>query len=118
MGLIRKDCVNCIHRFIEIKNSPSDSLKEMAYIFGIDISNLDRLYRNGTGLTIKKRIDELRVSQFRELIKRKDLYGFEVAEILGFRSSSSFYQWVNRVYGTSFRELSKRKRGASSQKVR
>lgn len=81
-----------------------EKLKEISGKFHVDPGNLARAFRNRYGITIKKFVDNKRRRVVHDLLKRRGIPGYLIAQELGM-SEQTFYRWVKRVMGRSLRDL-------------
>lgn len=99
--------ITVVKEYIDQHLSPHLGLKEIAAAFDIDPGELDRLFRNGNGTTIKKYIDARLKEQAAQLISFGKP-GYEIGKTLGFRSDGAFYKWARRVFGDSLKRVLKK----------
>ena len=79
--------------------------QEVAYAIGIHPSDLGRLFRRIKGITLKKYLDQKLKTEVIRLLIESDSMGYEISYQIGFSSEQSFYRWIKRVFGISFKEL-------------
>jgi AraC-like DNA-binding protein len=111
-------CVNCVIRFLEADCTSLDRLKQISSIFGLDPSNLDRQFISAKGVSVKQYLDEKKKTKLLLLLDNNYCHGYEVAPLLGFKSDHSFYHWVKRSFGVSFKELRNRQMSSPHQALR
>lgn len=88
--------------FLEQNWKEGDSLKEVAKKFDVDQGDLSRDFHKTYGISPKAYINGKRMAYVKERIGRNGLFGYELADELGFPSDASFYRWLKRATGMSF----------------
>ena len=81
------------------------SIKRIAAEVKSDPADIDRPFRQVTGKTIKRYIDEKCKEKLDKWLMEGTYKGYEIGAQLGFGSDQAFYRWVKRVYNISFRKL-------------
>lgn len=81
------------------------SLKEVAYLHGVDAGNLERAFRRQEGMTVKQFVDQKRKEHVLARLSEKKFLGYAIGAELGFANDLAFYRWVKRAFGMSFVEL-------------
>ncbi len=81
------------------------TLKEVAELHRVDAGNLDRIFRNQEGMTIKQFIDQQRKEHVLLRLTNKAILGYAIGAELGFANDLAFYRWVKRAFGVSFSVL-------------
>jgi len=81
------------------------SIKRIAAEVKSDPADIDRAFRQVTGKTIKRYIDEKCKEKLDKWLMAGTYKGYEIGAQLGFGSDQAFYRWVKRVYNISFRKL-------------
>ena len=79
--------------------------QEIAYEINTHPSDFTRYFREAKGLTPKKYLDGKLKEQVVIRIKENTTTGKKISSEFGFSSPQSFYRWVKRVCGVSFKEL-------------
>ena len=92
------------------------SLKEVAELYRVDPGNLERLFRNREGMTIKHFIDQRRKEHVTSRLAHKTMRGYEIGDELGFADDLAFYRWVKRAFGISFAALRQRAKSQRRKK--
>jgi DNA-binding NarL/FixJ family response regulator len=94
-----------VMNYIEKNPSPLVSVKEIGKVLKIDPSDLERGFRRASGMTVKKHIDSMCKKQITKRVQDGVWKGTQLAEEFGFRSDQSFYRWIRRIFGLSFKDL-------------
>ena len=81
--------------------------KEIACELGIDPSYFVQIFRREKGLTPKKYLDQQMTNRVLQFLASERMFGYKISYELGFSSEQAFYRWVRRVFGVSFKQLSK-----------
>jgi len=81
------------------------TMQGVAASFRVDPANLTRCFRYETGATPKRFLDDRRKEYVIEHLRRGNLLGYQVGAQLGFGDDLSFYRWVKRAFGLSYRNL-------------
>jgi len=100
-----------IVQYVEANWKSGIRIKELAQRFNLDASDVERIFREIKGTTIKRYIDENRKTLLLETLKRGNEYGYQFARSIGIENNQSFSHWVRRMFGISFKELSKKYEG-------
>ena len=105
---------------IYIKSNWRDgkTVKEVANFHEVDAGNLERAFRNRAGVTIKRYVDEQRKKYVLSQLNGKMKLGYEIGAAIGFSEDLSFYRWVKRAFGISFKALRLRIRQNSATRKR
>jgi len=85
-----------------------ENLTEIALKFKVDAGNLTRSFRTIEGKTVKQFIDAKRKEYVVEKLRENSHFGYQIGVDLGFTNDFSFYRWVKRAFGVSFKELRKK----------
>jgi len=80
-------------------------IKRIAAELKSDPADIDRAFRQVTGKTIKRYIDDKCKEKLDKCLMAGSYKGYEIGAQLGFNSDQAFYRWVKRVYSVPFREL-------------
>lgn len=80
------------------------SLKELSEHFAYHPNYISGLLHKATGKTFSQILLEKRMEHALVLMKGTDLTGEEIAEILGYTSTTNYYKAFRKYYGTSPRE--------------
>ncbi len=67
--------IQCVIRLLESIESNDYSLKSISYIFGMDASEVGRLFRKAKGMTLKAYLDEKMKARFGKLLSGRSMYG-------------------------------------------
>ena len=81
--------------------------KEIAYNIHIHPSDLYRFFPEVNGISLKHYLDEKLKSRFLTLIESNNCSVTTISRELGFSSESSFYKWTKRVFGISYKKLTR-----------
>ncbi len=85
------------------------SLKEIASTFQVNETTLEHAFHESEGVTVKHFIDEKRKEFVLKALNDGCSFGYEVGEMIGFKSDKAFYRWAERVLGETLWELRKKK---------
>jgi AraC-like DNA-binding protein len=91
-------------------------IKRIAAELKSDPADIDRAFRQVTGKTIKRYIDDKCKEKLDKCLMAGTYKGYEIGTELGFSTDQAFYRWVKRVYNVSFRKLKGEKQLSSSKK--
>ncbi len=81
------------------------NLTEIALQFKVDAGNLTREFRKCEGMTVKRFVDEKRRLYMLKRLRDGGGFGYQIGMELGFANDFSFYRWVRRAFGISFKKL-------------
>jgi AraC-like DNA-binding protein len=89
------------------------TVKELAAQFQMYPSDISRLFRKSTGKTFRRYVNERRRQHLLEAIASSvDSRGYHFAEQLDFQEDRSFYRWVKKEFGVSFKQLCEQHRNS------
>lgn len=91
--------------FVQVQWRTIHTMQSVATQFGIDAARLTRYFRQVVGATPKKYVDNERKKFVAERMRKGSMLGYEIGELLGFPDDISFYRWVRRAFGKSFRQM-------------
>jgi AraC-like DNA-binding protein len=104
--MAKRDCVaQQIVSYVTQNWKRGVTVKEVAGTFGIDPSDVDRLFRKVTGKTIARYVLEKRKDYVVFMVCTKDCYAYELAQEFGYREEHSFTRWVKSTFGVGWTEL-------------
>lgn len=84
---------------------PNFSIEDIAEALNKSLPYISRIYAQYSGTTIKETISELRMDKARQLLEDKDLSIHEIAEQVGFSSSSYFHKAFKKLNGVTPKEF-------------
>lgn len=99
--LTRKRLTEGICSYLEKNLGKSICLAEIAETFSYSVSTVKTVFREETGKSIIAYYNDLRLSAAKELLKENTLSISEIAEQLGFHSTSHFSSFFKKETGTS-----------------
>ncbi len=94
-----------IVQFVEAHWQSGITVQQVAATFEVDASDAERLFRNVTGKTIARFVQERRKEYVQSELQRVDLFAYELVRELGYREEQSFTRWVKKAFGMSWTEL-------------
>lgn len=97
-----------IIQYVENNWKTGVRIKELSSLFNLDASDVERIFRNAKGITIKRFIDDQRKNFLLSVLTQNYVLGYMIARELGFLNEQSFSHWVKRVFGVSYRSLRKK----------
>lgn len=94
-----------------IHHSYSDeiSIELAAETAGYGKSNFCKIFKNTTGVTFHRYLNQYRTERSKFFLKHSDMPVFEIAEIVGFNDSKTFCRVFKEITGTTPKEYSKSK---------
>lgn len=99
--LTRKRLTEAIRSYLEKNLGNAVSLAEIAEAFSYSVSTIKTVFREETGKSIIAYYNDLRLSAAKELLKENTLSIAEIAEQLGFHSTSHFSSFFKKETGVS-----------------
>ncbi len=84
------------------------SLKEIACMFQVNETTLEHTFHDLEGVTVKHFMDEKRKEYVLRALNDGYAFGYEVGQLIGFKSDKAFYRWAERVLGETLWELRKK----------
>ena len=97
----QEDLVVRVQRYIQSHLSGDTSLTGIADYFHFSREYLLRVFKKETGVTILQYINDLKAEQAKELLQNPDLPVKEIAQMLGFGSTSYFIRFFKSKVGLS-----------------
>lgn len=85
-----QELINAVIQFIENHLGEDLSIERIADVFKTSSSNLRKIFKDETGITIKNYIDRQRMEQAKTLLKDPNIKIVEIAELVGYISFSAF----------------------------
>ena len=96
-----KECMEYIEEHFQETMSVSDISREV----GTSISYLSRIFKESTGETIIRTINNKRIEKAKAYLKETDMKVYEVADILGFENVTYFSRFFKKHTGVSPKEF-------------
>ncbi|MBI5215102.1 MAG: helix-turn-helix transcriptional regulator [Ignavibacteriae bacterium] len=84
------------------------SLKEIATMFQVNETTLEHAFHESVGMTVKHFIDTKRKEFVLQALRDGYDFGYEVGQLIGFKSDRAFYRWTERVFEKTLWELRKK----------
>lgn len=100
---VRK-CINYIYENL----GDNLSLKVLAEVVNLNPAYLSKLFRQETGITIRRFIKEARIDTAQNLLRYSDLSDLAISVSLGFSSQSAFISVFKEITGTTPRKFRER----------
>lgn len=100
---------NRVERLVRDRQATLPTVTRLARSMGVTREHLSRCYRQETGITLSKRLDEERWRRAADMLANTDAAVGVVARLVGYRRSESFAQAFRKVRGmtpTAFRRRS------------
>lgn len=103
-----RDLMDCVLYYIKININKINSLEDVARHFHFSGAHLSRLIRKETGLTYPEYINNLRMTDSKNLLRNSELSISSIALIVGYREVTHFNRVFKKKVGvspTKFREI-------------
>ena len=107
-----------IARYVDQKAQEGIRLKDVARDFKKDPSNLDALFIEARGMTVKQYIDARRMEKLVHTLHDETLTSHDVAKRMGFNNYDALAHYVRRLTGAAFTTLRAEVRRRKKQKAR
>lgn len=108
--LTRKRLTEAIQDYLEKNLGKAICLADIAANFSYSVSTIKTVFREETGKSVIAYYNDLRLSAAKELLKEKNLSIAEIAEQLGFHSTSHFSSFFKKETGISPNRFENQKR--------
>ena len=102
--------VRRICHFLEQEAEARPSLVPIAREAGLSVSRACHLFKAETGVTIRRRLQDIRMQRARLLLDTTSMTVKEVAALAGYSTSSHFARAFRKAHGTSPSDVSARRR--------
>jgi AraC-like DNA-binding protein len=106
-SMLSYERLNPVFQYIENNYASEIKIENLASLTYLSTSHFSRLFKQATGKTATQYINEFRISKAEVLLKTTDLSVSDVAERVGFISSSYFAKWLKTLRNTTPTELRK-----------
>lgn len=106
-SMLSYERLNPVFQYIENNYASEIKIENLASLTYLSTSHFSRLFKQATGKTATQYINEFRISKAEVLLKTTDLSVSDVAERVGFTSSSYFAKWLKTLRNTTPTELRK-----------